>query len=303
MRVHTSLRMRTRVADDAVRGHLAGKVLGRADYDIILTGPTEVLDPAGRPLCVYLPGVLAEHAANPDVYAVLHSLRTLTTSNRGMASGTRRLRRGHGDALASRSETVPIASTVVGALDPQGQRMYCRLSSWTGRNLPEFETLHPLLRSIAAHLAEQVPARYATQLEHAHRTHPAWVVPGTPFTTVTVNNTYPTGVHTDKGDLDAGFSTLACLRRGEYTGGELVFPQYRVAVGMFDGDLLLMDAHQWHGNTAIVCACQRRLGALCAQCGAERISLVSYFRSAMTACGSPAEEHDRAARTRERVTP
>jgi hypothetical protein len=103
-------------------------------------------------------------------------------------------------------------------------------------------------------------------------------------------NTYPTGVHTDKGDLDAGFSAIACLRRGSYTGGRLVFPEYRVAVDLHHGDLLLMDAHQYHGNTALVCACGTEPNNFCRTCGAERISVVSYFRTKVTECGSPDEE-------------
>jgi hypothetical protein len=143
--------------------------------------------------------------------------------------------------------------------------------------------------------------RYEAQMAEIDRTHPDWVVPGTPFTTITVNNTYPTGVHTDKGDLDAGFSTIAVLRRGSYTGGRFVFPEFRVAVDLQDGDLILMDAHQWHGNTALVCACGDKRTSSCRACGAERISVVSYFRTAMTSCGSEEEENQRAVEYREKT--
>jgi Oxygenase domain of the 2OGFeDO superfamily len=287
------LRLRTKVADQAMQD-LAGKVLGPADYDVLLTGRTFVRMPDGRPLACYLPGALAEATAAEGVYEVLHSLRSYTSENRGLASGTRRLHRGSGEALSARTDSMPIASAIVGAVDPIGQQRYCRLTAWTGRNLPAWETLHPLLRAVAAQLAEHVPDRYAAQAGEAGRTDPAWVVPGTPFSTVTVNNTYPTGVHTDKGDLDAGFSTITCLRRGEYSGGILVFPQYRVAADLHDGDLILMDAHQWHGNTVLTCACGTRPNGPCEACGAERISLVAYFRTKVAQCGSPDEEHARA---------
>jgi hypothetical protein len=108
-------------------------------------------------------------------------------------------------------------------------------------------------------------------------------------------------VHTDKGDLDKGFSTIFTLRRGEYTGGRFVFPEYRVAVDMQDGDLILMDAHQWHGNTAIVCRCGSRLTQMCRTCDAERISVVSYMRTAMTSCGSEEEEIKKAQEFREKT--
>ena len=108
-----------------------------------------------------------------------------------------------------------------------------------------------------------------------------------PWTTVTVNNTYPTGVHKDQGDLDEGFSNLAVLRRGDYAGGHLTFPRYRVAVNMQDGDLILMDAHEWHGNT------QMRLDSE----DAERISVVLYYRTNMITCGTAEEEIEHAKRT------
>ncbi|KGI79323.1 hypothetical protein IL38_23725 [Actinopolyspora erythraea] len=286
------LRLRTRLADEALTD-LAGKVLGFDDYDVLLTGPTFVRMPNGRPLCCYLPGALTD-AITDDIYDVLHSLKTQKTSNRGLASGTRRMRRGSGDQVASRTEARSIPSSVIGAVDPMGQTLYCRLTAWTGRNLPQWEQLHPLLRAIATHYQRHVPDRYANQMAYVRDTDPAWVVEGTPFTTVTCNNSYPTGVHTDKGDLDAGFSTLACLRRGEFTGGQLVFPQFRVAVDMADGDLMLMDAHQWHGNVPIHCACGTQLNGPCPDCSAERISVVAYYRTRMAECGSPEEERDKA---------
>lgn len=295
IRVHTELRLRSRVAEAAIRETIAGKILDAADFDVLLTGPTRVWKPEGRPLCIYLPGAIAEHSQEEQIYQVLHSLRNLTSSNRGMASGTRRLRRGTEEQPATRTESMAVASAVVGAVDPMGQQRYCRLTAWTGKHLPEWETLRPLLRTVAGHLAEHVPDRYANQAAVAAKTDPAWVVPETPFTTITVNNTYPTGVHTDKGDLDEGFSTIAVLRRGTFTGGQLVFPAYRVAVDMKDGDLILMDAHEWHGNAAITCACGERRNGCCETCGAERISVVAYYRTKMAACGTPEEEHTRAA--------
>lgn len=292
------MRLRTRVADRAM-DDLAGKILGPRDYDALLTGAARLLMPSGKPLCVYLPGAIKEFSQDPEVYRVLSSIK-MTSANRGMASGTKRLKRGQEGAQAARTDSKSIISAVIGAVDPMGQQRYCRLTSWTGQHLPQWETLHPLLRVVARNLEDYVPERYAAQRAVADSTKPEWIVPGTPFSTVTVNNTYPTGVHTDKGDLDEGFSTIACVRRGSYTGGQLVFPQYRVAVDLHDGDLILMDAHQWHGNVAIVCPCGKRLDRPCKECTSERISLVSYFRTKIQHCGSSEEEYTKAAAVAER---
>jgi len=284
--VITELRLRSYVNDATIGNQLKGRVLGSADYDVLLTGPTRVRKPNGQALAVYLPGVLAEHAKDEQVYDVLHSLRNKLTKNRGAASGTQRLRGGS----TRRSYARETPSAVIGAMGELGQTRYCRLTAWTGANLPSWQSLQPMLRTIADNLGRYVPDRYAAQLGRAQASDPAWVVPGTPFSTVTVNNSYPTGVHKDQGDLPEGFSTIGVLRRGQYTGGQLVFPAWRVAVDMHDGDLLLMDAHDWHGNVPLVCACGRRLVGPCGDCGAERISVVSYFRTNITECGSPADE-------------
>lgn len=296
MRVFTEVRMRSRVGDGAVESRLKGRILQDVDYEVLLTGPARIVKPDGQPLCVYVPGAVAGHAADPAVYEVLHSLRVIGSDNRGAASGSLRIR-----SPGSRSYARRVRSAIVGAADSMGQRRYCRLTAWTGTHIPEWEQLQPLLRTIAEELAQHVPDRYAAQLACAQRANPAWIVPGTPFSTVTVNNTYPTGVHKDKGDLEEGFSAIAVVRRGELRGGRLVFPAWRVAVDLQDGDLILMDAHDWHGNTAIVCACGARPYGPCESCGAQRISVVAYFRTRVADCESPEREKVKALQQRERA--
>lgn len=282
-------RATTRVSDAELEAKV-GKILTDEDYNLLACGPLRVLKPDRSPLLVYLPGALRAQADDPTIYGVLHGLRHLKTDNRGAASGTQRIAQREGTRSRSRN----IASAVVGAMDPAGMQKYCRLTAWTGTNLPQWEALRPLLQAVARKLEQAVPERYSAQADEAAKTSPEWVVPGTPFTTVTVNNSYPTGVHTDKGDLDKGFSTIACLRKGSYTGGRLCFPRWRVAVDLHHGDLICMDAHEYHGNTMMVCACGNKMNGMCETCGAERISVVSYFRTKVAECGSATEELARA---------
>lgn len=53
---------------------------------------------------------------------------------------------------------------------------------------------------------------------------------------------------------------------------------------MNDGDVLLADVHEWHGNTPLVPT----------RWPYERISFVFYYRAKMLECGSAAEELERA---------
>jgi hypothetical protein len=64
---------------------------------------------------------------------------------------------------------------------------------------------------------------------------------------------------------------------------------------MQDGDVLLMDAHEWHGNTVFDPDPPRNEhGRLLENPGFERISLVSYFRTNMVKCGTAQDEAERA---------
>jgi hypothetical protein len=266
-----------------------GKVAAPGDWNVQLVGPCRVLAPNGTTLAVYLPGHLrAEMDAQVDR---LSGIR-LITDNRGQASGSTRERRG----AQQRTRTRRIISGTLGAVDPGpstgravGRLPVCRLTAWTGRHLPDWQALQPLLQGIDRALHDYVPDRWQAQARAARDTEPDWLVPGTTFTTVTLNNTYSTGQHKDSGDLEAGFSTLAVARRGAYRGGLLVLGGYRIAVDMAHGDLLLFDAHTWHGNSAIHCPHQAdgadQLARPCPE-GCERISLVAYYRTKVGRCGT-----------------
>jgi hypothetical protein len=293
--VLTELRVRSKISAAALDSRKE-KILTERDYDVLLTGPTRVLAPDGRPLCVYLPGVVKEEME--AAYPVLHTIRG-TTDNRGAASATPGESRFKQHNM-NRSKRV--MSNILGSFEATGYYKFCRLTSWTAHQMDsKWPELLPLWRSIAHHFEEHVPDRHAAQMKHANGCAPDWMIPGTPFTTITVNNTYSTGVHQDKGDLDEGFSCLAVTRRGTYAGGALTFPEFRIAADMREGDLILMDAHQWHGNTQIVCDCHNVLSdGPCSECGAERISTVCYFRTEMVRCGTQQEESERAVEWAER---
>jgi hypothetical protein len=297
MNPSSEIRIRTRISPEELESK-KGKILSSSDLDLLMVGPTTVRRADGKLLCIYLPSVLSPMVVEGS-YGILHELRRAETSNRGLASGGSREKL---YAEGAHEYAPNVASAIIGSFDPGGHFRYCRLTAWSGREWDKYATLFPLFQEIGRHLAERVPDRYAAQMEYVARTHPDWVIPDTPFTTITVNNSYPTGVHTDAGDLDEGFSTLAVIRRGDYSGGIFTFPEYRLGVDMQDGDLLLMDAHEWHGNTYMECnECGRAMGARRqgapildhSEHGVERISIVCYYRTKMKECGSMEEEQIR----------
>ena len=68
---------------------------------------------------------------------------------------------------------------------------------------------------------------------------PEYVIPGTVFTTVTMDRNWRTAAHRDTGDYQLGFGVLAVLEGGHFTGGELIFPKYGTAVNLRTGGVLL----------------------------------------------------------------
>jgi len=170
-----------------------------------------------------------------------------------------------------------VYSGIAGWFDRYPRIPYGRATSYTSRNPEKFAMSYPFLQHLSEGFKELLPQRFAAQMEAASKVDPRFLVPNTPFTTVTVNKTFRTAAHYDVGDLNAGLSNLLTLSPdGKYTGAYLVAPEYRIAVNPRPGDLLLINNHEvMHGNTPIVC-----------EEGSERISLVVYFREKMLELGS-----------------
>lgn len=270
------VRLRTRIHPDDMEARV-GKILGHEDYSLLVTDTAKLYKPNGQVLAVYLRNAIPQEMSD-HAFEILSPIK-LSTNNRGLASGSER------KSVRGQSYAAPIDSGVIGSFDPQGGRFpYCRLTAWTGKNADQFSELYPYFQVIADLFKQHVPERYEVQMEAVHKTHKEWVIGSTPYTTVTVNNTYATGVHKDAGDLEAGMVNMNVLRRGTYDGGQLVFPEFRTAVDMRDRDVILFDAHEWHGNVELTNKSE----------DAERISTVLYFRTNMMNCGTAEEEAEKA---------
>ena len=113
----------------------------------------------------------------------------------------------------------------------------------------EYKKTIPLITEIDKLYKCLIPKNYAKQYKKAKQTK--FRIGKTSFTTVTTNINFRTTTHRDKGDDEEGFGNLAVIGRGEYTGGETCFPQYRIGVDVREGDILFMNVHEWHGNLPV----------------------------------------------------
>jgi hypothetical protein len=178
-----------------------------------------------------------------------------------------------------------VMSGIAGWYDRYPRIPFGRATSYTAREPEKFAMAYPFLQTLAKGFKDLLPWRYNNQMEAAKKLDSRFLVPETPFTTITVNKTFRTAAHYDAGDLTTGLSNLLVLsNNGNYTGGYLIAPEYRVAVNVRPGDLLLINNHEvMHGNTPIVLGDEE----------AERISLVCYFREKMLELGSKEYEDTR----------
>ena len=178
-----------------------------------------------------------------------------------------------------------VNSGIAGWFDRYPRIPYGRATSYTQNYFDKFQLSFPFLQSLDRGFKDLLPVRHAAQRAAADKIDPAFLVPETVFTTITVNKTFRTAAHRDAGDFSDGLSNLLVLsNNGNYTGGYLILPEVRIAINVRPGDLLLVNNHEYiHGNTPIDLHDDV----------AERISLVCYLREKMMELGSKEYEDHR----------
>ena len=146
-----------------------------------------------------------------------------------------------------------VASNPIGFYEQNknlGTNLPCRLTHFTRTNFDKYNDGLPFLRKIDSLFQRLIPDSYQRQLNRANL-KPHLKIPGTCFSTVTINRNFRTALHQDAGDFKEGFGNLTVIEQGKYHGGYTVFPQYGVAINLRNNDFCAMDVHQWHSNTPI----------------------------------------------------
>lgn len=176
-----------------------------------------------------------------------------------------------------------VMSGIAGFYDRYPRIPYGRETSYTEKNFDQYTGCYPFMRKLSTKFAELLPERYGKQVKQANKLDDRFRVAGkdTPFTTITVNKNFRTAAHRDAGDLTEGFSNLSVIAKDKvWSGGYLVLPEFRVAVNIRPGDLLLINNHEGiHGNTPLLPPEGKAIEDM------ERISLVCYFREKMLELG------------------
>ena len=168
-------------------------------------------------------------------------------------------------------------SNIIGYYDKRDRNLGkgappCRTTSFTSKEVEKWQKVQPLLHSIDKQFKKLIPKNHKIQYDKAHETE--YVIGDTAFSTITINYNWRTALHKDAGDLKEGFGNLVILEEGEYDGGYLGFPQFKVGVDPRNGDFLAMDVHEWHCNTKLTPITKDY----------TRLSIVAYLREKMINC-------------------
>jgi hypothetical protein len=268
--------------DAKVANKTLGKLIGDDSYDIIVAGTAAVYKPDGTLLCKLVKRAF-ETATLDQARDALRHLKRYGSDNRGKYAGMPRVTRRKADGTLSKTSAARnVASAIIGFFDRSPRMPFCRQTAFTANEVDRWTTILPMAQRMSELFRLHVPERWRAQHRTSQGTSPDFVIEDTVFTTMTVNNSVRAAVHRDKGDLDAGFGCMNILRGGPWTGGLLVFPEFRTAVQLDEGDAIFFDPHELHANT--------NFDGLDEDDGDYRVSCVYYYRTKMQECGSAKSE-------------
>jgi hypothetical protein len=167
-----------------------------------------------------------------------------------------------------------VMSGIAGYFDRYPRIPYGRATSYTEKNYDKFALSYPYLHKLNSQFAELIPNRWKAQNDQANKLDPRFRIDGTVFTTLTVNHNWRTACHRDAGDLTTGFSNICGVTGPEgkgWRGGQFILPEYRIAINLQPGDMLLVNNHEGiHGNDELIGDDN------------DRMTIVAYFREKMT---------------------
>ena len=279
--------VRTRIPDSEIK-KFKGIQPRESHFDISLVGDVNLYSPKGELIFAVRKGAVPEDIYD-ECYESFHWLRNTKTNNRGSYTGTERYKRIKPDGTVTKNSWAKnVSSATIGFYDRYPRIPYCRQTAFMQHKPELWEKTVPFFQYVSSLLKEVNPSGWQRQKDAVMNTHSDWIIPGTVFTTSVVNNCTLASYHQDGGDLKSGFGCMAVFRKGDFTGGDLVLPQYRVAVDLGHRDIIFFNPCIWHGNLPYRETVGERIKDW------ERISIVCFFREKMQQCLCKEEELKRA---------
>ena len=144
-----------------------------------------------------------------------------------------------------RANTLPTKSSVFGALPRVALRNdFCRFSNKTSEEKLNTNKLFTFQSTLCDIYKKYLPEMYDYDLRNARATvHDDYRLVDTPYTTANINVNHAIKYHKDSGNIKDSFSNVLILKE-HCTGGELVLPDYRIALEQSDGALCIFSGQK-----------------------------------------------------------
>ena len=215
----------------------------------------KVLAPDGSLFARYMPAKLSAEVLELAL-PVMQAVNT-PFSNRGTAayknSMFNRVRKD--GLLAATREVAPEVQRLLGYSDQIGYlegkpgteargTQYCRPTQITRTHPERLTLMRPLALEADGIFQQELPAEYAAQVDAIAGAGKYRITDS--ISTINLNRDWQTAYHRDANDLPDGWAII--FVGGEYAGGDLVVPRYRLRFELRPGTLLFFKPHEVHGN-------------------------------------------------------
>jgi hypothetical protein len=139
-----------------------------------------------------------------------------------------------------RTNALPTKSSVFGALPRVALRNdFCRLSNKTFEEKENMKSLMGFQEILCNVYKEHLPDLFEKDLQYVRANIDGdYRLVDTPYTTVNINVNHAIKHHKDSGNIKGSYSNVLILKEN-CTGGELVLPEYGVALEQSDGALCI----------------------------------------------------------------
>lgn len=257
-------------------------------YDQVLEGPIKLLDPHGNIIAIIVDNEVRGAKAFYDAgNQYIYPSKARQVASVGETSWVKKL-----DGTTSKTTQLPPhlapLTSIGGYLDRQSRVPYAHATMLCRDHPDKWRQMQPYINSVDEIFQKYAPEKYAIQKAVANEIPKDWVIGNTAFTTITMNKNFSLQGHVDANDLHEGLGIMSCLFLGEFKGGELVIPRFRVALRLKHKQCVLFDVHQVHGVTPISGSWGRF----------NRFTVVFYLRENLLRCGDAAYEIARGKRAR-----
>ena len=140
-----------------------------------------------------------------------------------------------------RTSALPTKSSVFGSQPRNALRNdYCRLTAWTTNEVANFKKLLNFSKYVCEIYKKYLPKDYNNELAWVNNNVDSdYLFNESPYTSINVNVNHAIKYHKDTGNVKGSYSNIIIVKNN-INGGELVLPEYGVALEQADGYMAII---------------------------------------------------------------